>query len=481
MGELIDYQIAIDRRRNKRGSWKHARERLLEEVWPVITPSFELPPGGKIFTIGSCFARNIEEHLQRLGFEIPMLKFQVPAEEWGARANGILNKYTPPAIFQEIEWTRKIMVRDGVVRESDCQDFRFDCDGDFCVDTNLGGFNLVSRHRYFERRCQIYEVFKELFTADCVVITLGLIEAWLDREKGVYIQEAPIGKIFAKQAQRFAFEALSYEQCRDYIQRSVDIVRDVNKHAKILITTSPVPLSRTFTTDDVITANSHSKSVLRAVAGDIAAANVAMDYFPSYESVSGTKNWQIWSYDLLHVSDAFVGKVVSRLTDIYCPGIQQSRKKYLDFYMASKGDNFNEALELGEQLAEDSSPEYLERLSQVLERKGEVDAAVNEFKKAVDKAPAEPRLRFRFSKLLAQSGRIQDALSEARYCVAVDPTNLLYRRHLATLYAGDRNYIDALGQRVLAALYRRQSKTQNVTLKRLLQTVCRQGVTTHKS
>jgi len=481
MGELIDYQIAIDRRRNKHSNWKQARERLVDEVWPVITPSFELKPGGEIFTIGSCFARNIEEHLQRLGFEIPMLKFRVPAEEWPARANGILNKYTPPAIFQEIEWARKIIVRDGVVRESDCQDFRFDCDGDFCVDTNLGGFKLVSRHRYFERRCQIYEVFKELFTADCVVITLGLIEAWLDREKGVYIQEAPIGKFFAKQARRFAFEALTYEQCRDYIQRSVDTVRDVNKHAKILITTSPVPLIRTFTTDDVITANSHSKSVLRAVAGDIAAANVAMDYFPSYESVSGTKNWQIWSYDLLHVSDAFVGKVVSRLTDIYCPGIQQSRKKYLDFYMASIGDNLNEALELGEQLTEDSSPEYLERLSQVLERKGEINGAVNEIKKAVDQAPNDPRFRFQFSKLLAQIDRRQDALSEARYCVELEPTNLRYRRHLAVLYAGERNYIQALGQRVLAALYRCQSKTQNVTLKRLLQAVCRQGVTTQKS
>ena len=57
----------------------------------------------------------------------------------------------------------------------------------------------------------------------------------------------------------------------------------------------------------------------------------------------------------------------------------------------------------------------------------------------------EPRLRFQFSKLLAQNGRMQDALSEARYCVALDPTNLRYRRHLVTLYAGDRNYIQALG------------------------------------
>ena len=73
------------------------------------------------------------------------------------------------------------------------------------------------------------------------VARVGSRLAWFDREKGVYIQEVPTGKIFTKQAQRFAFEVLSYEQCRDYIQRSVDTVRAVNKNAKILITTSPVP------------------------------------------------------------------------------------------------------------------------------------------------------------------------------------------------------------------------------------------------
>ena len=79
--------------------------------------------------------------MQRLGFEIPMLKFRVPAEEW-ARELTESEQIYPAAIFQEIDWNKKIMVRDGVVRESDCDDFRFDCDGDFCLDTNLSGFDL---------------------------------------------------------------------------------------------------------------------------------------------------------------------------------------------------------------------------------------------------------------------------------------------------------------------------------------------------
>jgi hypothetical protein len=74
----------------------------LEPVYePALAPRFRLKPGSRIFTIGSCFARNIEEHLAPLGFDIPMLSFGVPEAEWPirpfARRAGILNKYTPPS------------------------------------------------------------------------------------------------------------------------------------------------------------------------------------------------------------------------------------------------------------------------------------------------------------------------------------------------------------------------------------------------
>ncbi len=83
MGQLIDCETALDPQRNKYATWKKAKDRLIDEVWPILTPSFQLRPRTKVFTIGSCFARNIEEHLHRLGFRIPMLDFRVPQEEWG--------------------------------------------------------------------------------------------------------------------------------------------------------------------------------------------------------------------------------------------------------------------------------------------------------------------------------------------------------------------------------------------------------------
>src|SRR5712692_7207094 len=299
--ETIDFEVALDSTRNKYRSWEKSRDRLLGDVWPEVTPSFQIHPGAKIFTIGSCFARNIEEHLQMLGFRIPTLDFAVPREEYRGTPVAFLNRYTPAAIFQEIQWARSILLRGGRITEADSEPFLYECADGLCIDTNLARFQPVSRERFFRGRSQIYDTFKEAFSADCVVITLGLIEAWFDREKGVYIQECPVGKYFVQNASRFGFERLTYPKCLTFVQNSIDAIRDINKDAKFLITTSPVPLVRTFSNDDVVVANTYSKSVLRAVAGDIAASNRHVDYFPSYESVTLTKSWDVWGKNLIHV------------------------------------------------------------------------------------------------------------------------------------------------------------------------------------
>ena len=83
--------------------------RTVEELFSLenmrIEPPLELMPGSSVVTVGSCFARNIEEAMSSVGFDVPMLNFRVPRSEWdGARPNGILNRYTPFAITQLVSW-----------------------------------------------------------------------------------------------------------------------------------------------------------------------------------------------------------------------------------------------------------------------------------------------------------------------------------------------------------------------------------------
>ena len=330
---------AADRLRDKSNAsadWSDAGPRLAPQAWPAFVPRFIVPAGGTVFTIGSCFARNIEEHVARLGFRVPTLAFAVPeAERAGGRGNAVLNKYTPAAIRQEFDWTRQVLEAGGSVRPEHVAPLAFTCADGSQIDLQLGGFRPVSPERLLARRQQLFDVVRHAFTADCVVLTLGLVEAWIDETTGLAIQQAPVQPAFRRALQRFSFRRLDFATCLAAVQAAIDTVRAVNPAATFLITTSPVPLDRTFTDEDVITATMYGKSVLRAVCGEIVAANERVDYFPSYESVMLTRDWSVFQSDRRHVSDAFVGKIVQRLVDSYFREAPIDRRMAHAAYMAS--------------------------------------------------------------------------------------------------------------------------------------------------
>jgi len=470
ISKIIDYDAALDPTRNKYRSWRKSKERLLNEVWPAVTPSFQIHAGAQVFSIGSCFARNIEHNLQQLGFRIPMLDFGVPREEHTGQPNGILNKYTPAAIFQEIEWARKIFASGRKIAEADSADFLYECADGLSIDTNLRGFVPVTRERFFQRRSQIYEVFKEMFSSDCVVMTLGLVEAWFDREKGVYIQECPTGKYFARKGARFGFERLTYLQCHKFVQSSIDAIRDVNKDAKFLITTSPVPLSRTFTDDDVIVANMYSKSVLRAVAGDVAESNTYVDYFPSYESAMLTKSWTVWRDDLVHVSDAFVGKIVGRLAETYCSGTDEAKKLFQQSSVDLKAGALDRALEFARQ-AVDKAPENADlrkHLGSLFARNGDLKEAEAQFARGISLESGDPSLHYQLSEVLARQGRLEEAIEAGHRSIELAPNNEDFHRHVGYLWARKHKLGKAAIQLALAAAQRRLKRTKRGRLKRFL-------------
>ena len=69
------------------------------------------------------------------------------------------------------------------------------------------------------------------------------------------------------------------------INNITTIVR-VNPSLKFILTVSPVPLTATMSGKHVLVATMESKSILRAVAGELAASRNDIDYFPSYEIIN---------------------------------------------------------------------------------------------------------------------------------------------------------------------------------------------------
>ena len=307
--------------RNKFSKMTSARDRLVPEVFPAIQPSFKMQKSDRVFCIGSCFARNVEKHLIQLGFCVPSADFSVPNNEYkGETRNSILNKYTPTSVSQEVAFNlKRIAAGKQSLSWEDVEPLMYASEsaqeGKY-IDTQLTGFVPVTQERALARRNEIYELFKGLTKSNVLVLTLGLIECWYDNELSMFIQQVPTAQMLQKKG-RYCFHRTHYAESKNHVKKALDLIAKENRSINVLITTSPVTLNRTFTSDDIITANLYSKSVLRAVAGEIADEYSNVDYFPSFESVILTKSWDVFNDNLIHVDDRFVGKIMSQVVNHY--------------------------------------------------------------------------------------------------------------------------------------------------------------------
>jgi hypothetical protein len=254
--------------------------RLEPECWPVLQPHFTLEPGSAIFTIGSCFARNIEAQLVELGYRLPTVEFLAEHKDDPAIKLLTLNKYTPPSIFQELSFTRAILDRDDTVRMTDIEPllYRYENGRVFDLERPVLANLAQTPEEALRRWKTFYQLYRQVFTVDAVVITLGLIECWYEPRRDRYVEFNPV---LQRRDRAFKPVQMDYPTALDFVQRSIDLInRDGPK--KILLTTSPVPLARTFTDQDVIIANTYSKSVLLAVSGYVANTYVTVVFLPYY-------------------------------------------------------------------------------------------------------------------------------------------------------------------------------------------------------
>lgn len=145
------------------------------------------------------------------------------------------------------------------------------------------------------------------------VVTLGLNECWQLKD-GSVMSRNPRENIYHLVKHR----TLTVQENVDNIQRFFDIIKQHNPDFKLIISVSPIPFLATGRADEqhIISANCHSKSVLRVAADQLVSQNEDMYYLPSYELVTEcTKD--AWDSDTRHVKSETVAKVVSMFQEIF--------------------------------------------------------------------------------------------------------------------------------------------------------------------
>ena len=289
--------------------------RLYPLAAPSAKPSFRIGKTDKVFTIWSCFARNVEASLIDVGMTVTSNETDLgPVGESLGFAANFFNKYAIHSIYNDLTWAleRDTYPGDDVI-------YAMPQKGLY-ADLQLGMSKLdFPRADIRDFRNRYLDVMARVVDADVVIITLGYVETWYDRQLGIYLNTSPPQPLVKAEPDRFEFRVLSYE---DVLGALHDVHKLLLKHRekplKMLVTVSPVPLLSTFRDIDVLVANTYSKSVQRAAIDEFIANVQGVDYFPSYEFVMLSNPEIAWARgDYRHVSPDLVARIMSNVITQY--------------------------------------------------------------------------------------------------------------------------------------------------------------------
>jgi hypothetical protein len=266
----------------------------------------------RVASAGSCFATEIAHALQRSGYNY-LVKEQNRGKPGSYRllgagelpnssaAWGII--FNSPSLRQLVEkafglrtlpkvlWTQHF---DGKLLYLDPfrEDIAFD---------SVEAFEA----NFQEHLSAVRDVFLEM---DIFVVTLGLNEIWYFKADGSVFSRCP----WRTAPTLVGHRALTPKENVDELVRMTEVLRAHNETVKIICSVSPIPLHATFRADreHVVTANAHSKAVLRVAAEEFERRCSGVYYFPSFETVT-TCTERPWNADQRHVSPEAIAAVMT--------------------------------------------------------------------------------------------------------------------------------------------------------------------------
>lgn len=269
--------------------WRTAvAERSPFEISGLWTPKFEIGKRSRIVTAGSCFAQHFSRALVVRGYKWldcePGPRALTPEQRrdyhYGTFSFRTGNIYTPRMLRQWLEWALGGSEPPPEVWEVDGRFF-----DPFRPAVEPGGF-VSPDELSASRAVTLAAIRAAVQKANVLVFTLGLTESWQSRATGHEYAICPgtaAGRFDPEVHQFFNHDHRTLMQDMSVALR---ILFRANRGLRVLLTVSPVPLTATASGRHVLLASSHSKALLRVVAGQLAQDHAAVDYFPSYEIIT---------------------------------------------------------------------------------------------------------------------------------------------------------------------------------------------------
>ena len=295
------------------------------EVHPITSPRFKFSYSDQIISLGSCFAQHVARHIQNKGLNYLVTEpggSELTAENARALGYGIFsarygNIYTSRQALQLVE--RSLGIRSPEIDAWRISDNSW-------IDPFRP--NIMSREGFASRR-ELHSDRQDHFNAvrtmlreaDIMIYTLGLTEAWQSIHDEFVVPFPP--GVFGCESNARCYEFINFDIAQTVVDlsRFVDLVRDAQPNIRVMLSVSPVPLVATYSGSHVLCATTYSKSVLRVAVSEVMRTRDWVDYFPSYEIVTGIHSGNsFFEDDLRSVAPTGIARVMEIFDQYYVDG-----------------------------------------------------------------------------------------------------------------------------------------------------------------
>ncbi len=269
--------------------------------------------GDKVVTAGSCFAANLVPYLEKAGFTYLRTEYthplytKIPPENlsYAKFSAGYGNIYTTAQLQQLL--LRALGEFEPVERVW-CVDDRY-------IDPFRPGLRYAARSaREFDAltTAHLRAVVRAFSECDVFIFTLGLTEGWVSKADGAVFPACPGTVAGEFDATAHAFHNFNVEEVTESLLAFIAKLREINPSVRVILTVSPVPLVATAENQHVLASTVYSKSVLRVAAETAVRRNAGVEYFPSYEIITGPQAPKdFYEADRRNVSASAVETVMS--------------------------------------------------------------------------------------------------------------------------------------------------------------------------
>jgi len=249
---------------------------------------FSFTASDQFATSGSCFAQHFGRQLMARGGKVMFAETKHPLipASYGHGYDVFSARYG------NIYTTRQLLelLQQATGRRAPVFEFALRADGrivDMCRPRAVPAGYASVEEAEADRRYHLLAVQALLQQLDVFVFTLGLTESWY-HAAGDYCYPVVPGAaagVFAPDLHKFV--NFSTSQIVADLHAIADIVTAANPTARILLTVSPVSLVATAESRSAVVSTVASKSILRAAVDEVSRQLACVDYFPSYEIITG--------------------------------------------------------------------------------------------------------------------------------------------------------------------------------------------------